>query len=1087
MANIGFSEALAASAQDLSASGTVSFDDIDTNDVVDISTTLTTGAVWSGGAIDPALKALLEGGFTASVTDAAAPGSTPWSYTVNDANLDFLKAGETITLTYTLTATDSASATATDTVTITITGTNDAPTISDVANIGFSEALAASAQDLSASGTVSFDDIDTNDVVDISTTLTTGAVWSGGAIDPALKALLEGGFTASVTDAAAPGSTPWSYTVNDANLDFLKAGETITLTYTLTATDSASATATDTVTITITGTNDAPTISDVANIGFSEALAASAQDLSASGTVSFDDIDTNDVVDISTTLTTGAVWSGGAIDPALKALLEGGFTASVTDAAAPGSTPWSYTVNDANLDFLKAGETITLTYTLTATDSASATATDTVTITITGTNDAPTISDVANIGFSEALAASAQDLSASGTVSFDDIDTNDVVDISTTLTTGAVWSGGAIDPALKALLEGGFTASVTDAAAPGSTPWSYTVNDANLDFLKAGETITLTYTLTATDSASATATDTVTITITGTNDAPTISDVANIGFSEALAASAQDLSASGTVSFDDIDTNDVVDISTTLTTGAVWSGGAIDPALKALLEGGFTASVTDAAAPGSTPWSYTVNDANLDFLKAGETITLTYTLTATDSASATATDTVTITITGTNDAPTISDVANIGFSEALAASAQDLSASGTVSFDDIDTNDVVDISTTLTTGAVWSGGAIDPALKALLEGGFTASVTDAAAPGSTPWSYTVNDANLDFLKAGETITLTYTLTATDSASATATDTVTITITGTNDAPTISDVANIGFSEALAASAQDLSASGTVSFDDIDTNDVVDISTTLTTGAVWSGGAIDPALKALLEGGFTASVTDAAAPGSTPWSYTVNDANLDFLKAGETITLTYTLTATDSASATATDTVTITITGTNDAPTISDVANIGFSEALAASAQDLSASGTVSFDDIDTNDVVDISTTLTTGAVWSGGAIDPALKALLEGGFTASVTDAAAPGSTPWSYTVNDANLDFLKAGETITLTYTLTATDSASATATDTVTITITGTNDAPTISDVANIGFSEALSASAQDLSASGTVSFDESTPTTWWTSARR
>ncbi len=312
-------------------------------------------------------------------------------------------------------------------MTITITGTNDGPTISDVADIGFSEALAASAQDLSASGTVSFDDIDTNDVVDISTTLTTGAVWSGGAIDPALKALLEGGFTASVTDAAAPGSTPWSYTVNDANLDFLKAGETITLTYTLTATDSASATATDTVTITITGTNDAPTISDVANIGFTEALAASAQDLSASGTVSFDDIDTNDVVDISTTLTTGAVWSGGAIDPALKALLEGGFTASVTDAAAPGSTPWSYTVNDANLDFLKAGETITLTYTLTATDSAGATATDTVTITITGTNDGPTISDVADIGFSRGCGASAQDLSASGTVSFDDIDTNDVV------------------------------------------------------------------------------------------------------------------------------------------------------------------------------------------------------------------------------------------------------------------------------------------------------------------------------------------------------------------------------------------------------------------------------------------------------------------------------------------------------------------------------------------------------------------------------------------------------------------------------------------------------------------------------------
>ena len=45
---------------------------------------------------------------------------------------------------------------------------------SDAADIGFTEAVGASAQDLSDSGTVSFDDIDTNDVVDISRALTSG-------------------------------------------------------------------------------------------------------------------------------------------------------------------------------------------------------------------------------------------------------------------------------------------------------------------------------------------------------------------------------------------------------------------------------------------------------------------------------------------------------------------------------------------------------------------------------------------------------------------------------------------------------------------------------------------------------------------------------------------------------------------------------------------------------------------------------------------------------------------------------------------------------------------------------------------------
>ena len=97
--------------------------------------------------------------------------------------------------------------------------------------------------------------------------------------------------------------------------------------------------------------------------------------------------------------------------------------------------------------------------------------------------------------------------------------------------------------------------------------------------------------------------------------------------------------------------------------------------------------------------------------------------------------------------------------------------------------------------------------------------------------------------------------------------------------------------------------------------------------------------------------------------------------------------------------------------------------------------------------------------------------------TAAPNPPAAPGSTAWDYTVNNADLDFLKAGETITLTFTLTATDSASATATDTVTITITGTNDAPTISDVADIGFTEDADASAQDLSASGTVNLSGGT----------
>ncbi|WP_212384181.1 calcium-binding protein [Bradyrhizobium sp. AUGA SZCCT0158] len=106
----------------------MSFDDIDTNDVVDISSSYNNDIVWSGGSLTAGqIAALTAGTFTASATDAAALGTTPWSYTANDVALDFLDDGESITFSYTVTATDDSGASAIDTVTITINGTNDAP------------------------------------------------------------------------------------------------------------------------------------------------------------------------------------------------------------------------------------------------------------------------------------------------------------------------------------------------------------------------------------------------------------------------------------------------------------------------------------------------------------------------------------------------------------------------------------------------------------------------------------------------------------------------------------------------------------------------------------------------------------------------------------------------------------------------------------------------------------------------------------------------------------------------------------------------------------------------------------------------
>ncbi len=119
----------------------------------------------------------------------------------------------------------------------------------------------SSAQALSDSGVVRFDDLDSADTVTISFASNNDIAWSGGTLDGSLATALVAGFSIPATvNADAPGSVNWAYDVSRVNLDFLAAGETLSFSYTITATDSQNATASDTVTFTISGSNDAPTI-----------------------------------------------------------------------------------------------------------------------------------------------------------------------------------------------------------------------------------------------------------------------------------------------------------------------------------------------------------------------------------------------------------------------------------------------------------------------------------------------------------------------------------------------------------------------------------------------------------------------------------------------------------------------------------------------------------------------------------------------------------------------------------------------------------------------------------------------------------
>ncbi|MEI2421952.1 VCBS domain-containing protein, partial [Arthrospira platensis SPKY2] len=95
-------------------------------------------------------------------------GTVAWTFTLANDLVRFLRVDESIVVTYTVTVTDTVDGTDEVDVVVTIQGSNDQPSVSATPPSDFTEAADASAQTLSQSGTVSFGDVDVNDLVTIT-------------------------------------------------------------------------------------------------------------------------------------------------------------------------------------------------------------------------------------------------------------------------------------------------------------------------------------------------------------------------------------------------------------------------------------------------------------------------------------------------------------------------------------------------------------------------------------------------------------------------------------------------------------------------------------------------------------------------------------------------------------------------------------------------------------------------------------------------------------------------------------------------------------------------------------------------------
>src|SRR5215831_5850120 len=322
-----------------------------------------------------------------------------WSYTVNNALVQHLAAGETTTDSFTVNSFDG---TATQTVTITITGTNDAPVITSGAQSGaVSEGDGQPPPSMSASGQVTFSDADTSDTH--SLTVSAAAAYGTASVD-------------------ADGT--WHYAVSDSGaVNALAAGEHLADSFTVQVDDHHGGLASQVVNITITGTNDAPVITSGAQSGaVSEGDGQPLPSMSASGQVTFSDADTSDTH--SLTVSAAAAYGTASVD-------------------ADGT--WHYTVSDSGaVNALAAGEHLADSFTVQVDDHHGGLASQVVNITITGTNDAPVITSGAQSGaVSEGDGQPPASMSASGQVTFSDADTHD--SHSLTISQAAAYGTASVD------------------------------------------------------------------------------------------------------------------------------------------------------------------------------------------------------------------------------------------------------------------------------------------------------------------------------------------------------------------------------------------------------------------------------------------------------------------------------------------------------------------------------------------------------------------------------------------------------------------------------------------------------------------
>lgn len=1023
--------------------GTMNFKDSDHSDTHTTSASLQSAVLSSGTIIPSTSLTHFQTAMSSQITsDSNGTGKLKWTFADADEDFDFLSKNQVLTLTYDIQVSDNHGGTAIQTVKVTVTGTDDKAVIAVTPIVTVTEQAdtTLSLTPDTASIALSFTDEDLTNTGHTATVIAASATGNTSGLIFGNAELMSFYHVDSVvkTSGSSTGTINTTFQAADLAFDYLAAGEHLDITYTVQLDDHAGGISTQDVVVTVIGTNDKPVyISGPQSAHFIEDQDVnSSGNLAAHGDLFFADIDLSDTHNVSTTVS--ATRSGGGAVPLTDAQLLAAFSTSLEDSThhVLGEVDWDFALQNSAASFLSGGETLTLTYHVQVTDPAGGSATQDVTVTIVGSNHPVTITSGAETAeaFEQADTTGSASIDTtttvpSGTLDFTDTDTGDTHTVTATLTST---SGGPVPAATQTDLAAAVTTTLHDStgSGTGSVDWNFNIADQDLDYLAAGETLTVNYDIKVSD-ATTSSTQTVSVVITGANDAPTItSGPGSASLTEqanTTGSTALDTTSTGTLNFTDVDLSDTHSVGVAVSS-AIWSTGTDVPLqTQADLASALATALHDSSGSGagSIDWTFSIQDKDFDFLAAGDTLTVTYDVTVND-AGASSTQQVTITVTGTADEPvvnpltaTIADTAveDTGTFVAignLIADAGDSGGDGAV------TQTVTDVNGNAVSGSVSVAG--------------TYGTLTVADDGS--YTYLANAA-LDPLQVGDTATEVFNFTVSDSLGNNTPTTVTFNVVGADDAPRITAADSLGTMTEDAGPT--ILANGSF--------ETGDLSGWIFDGAIAAtfvgfGGQFGDYAAGLSSGSGSLEQAVATTPGQhyTVSFYIAGDPESSHNSVNVTWDGATILTLTDFTAGLTHFTFDV----LGDPSLSSTALRFGFSDdgtgmfldavsvTAATGPATESSSGSISFSDVETADTHTTSFTPQDSGYVGTFSVDP-------------VTEAGGTGTTNWHFTVNNSDIQFLAAGQTLTQTYSVFVTDDHGLSAERDVTVAINGTNDAPT------------------------------------------